>query len=90
MDLIKNILYVCTKTSIKSRSLSVKVTVTQIYHNRLHVEKKRNKTLNHPKEWAKQKKQVKNCENIQNAHGKVVVAMVTGSQFSLGIQSFME
>lgn len=54
VDLIKNILYVCTKTSIKSRPLSVKVTVTQIYHNRLHVVKKRDKTLNHPEEWAKQ------------------------------------
>lgn len=28
----------------------------------------------------------KNCENIQNAHGKVVATMVTGTRFSLGIQ----
>lgn len=54
VDLIKNILYVCTKTSLKSRSLSIKVTVPQIYHKRLHMEKKRDKTLNHPKEWGKQ------------------------------------
>lgn len=60
------------------------------YCNGLYRGNKRGKTSIISRNGQNNRSKGGDCENIENAHGMVVAAMVTGAQFSLEIQEFME